>query len=192
MNPEHIQGTPANLAAVIDGRDRNAHDVFFSDNRLLHYLIRKFAGPNADDDMRAEIHSEVCIQLLRKSPGSYDPSFAPSTFLKFVIQEACRVVRRERFGATFEAATRMCSIDDLEAGLHSNSGLSEEVQLSGFDDTERRIWAIQLLRRMPFELARILVLEHWHGLTFKEACAEVGVERTAAYRKLRAFKAHLN
>ncbi len=59
-------------------------------------------------------------------------------------------------------------------------------------DVENRIDAERLLEAAPEGLRDLLIEIHWNGASFKEACEEVGVERTRAYRALGTFKQKMN
>lgn len=193
MNSVLNQGSSATLAAVIDDRNADAIAIFFDDNRLIHHLIRKYGGWNLSDEMHEQIYDEVCVQILKARPRSYDPSYAPGTYLKYPVLEASRTVKREQFaGGVTNIADNPILLDQFEddapvdeCGLQTNVGMLSI-------DLERRVDAKKLLGMMPTDLAEVLLLEHWYGLSFKQACAKIGIERTSAYRKMRQFKAQLN
>lgn len=193
MTAAYSQSTAANLVAVIDDCDANAIAIFFNHNRLIYRLIHKYGGWNLSRELCEQIYDEVCVQVLKAPPQSYNPSYAPATYLQYPVREASRIVKREQLaGGVTSRANRKIVFDQFEDDAPVDE-CNQQINVGmRAVDMENRIDAEKLLKRMPPDLAAILILEHWHGLSFKEACARIGIERTSAYRKIRAFRRCLN
>ena len=193
MTTQYMQNAPGNLEVVVGNVDPKAVEVFFRDNRLIQYLIRRHAGERLSEDIYEQIYSEVCVQLLSARPGSYDPGFAPSTYLINIVKEARRVVLSEQpivYRPRSAPADITFGFDEYVDDMDDKDG-SPNVGMRAAD-VEHRIDARRLLESAPNHLRDILFEIHWKGASFKEACDEVGVERTRAYRTLGAFKQKMN
>lgn len=188
-----MQNAPGNLEVVVGNVDRTAVDIFFRDNRLIQYLIRRHAGDRLSQDIYEQIYSEVCVQLLSAKPGSYDPDYAPSTYLINIVKEARRVVLAEQpiiYRPRSAPADLTFGFDECVDDIDDKDG-SPNIGMRA-SDIENRIDAERLLEAAPGLLRDLLIEIHWNGASFKEACEKVGVERTRAYRALGAFKQKMN
>lgn len=188
-----MQNAPGNLEVVVGNVDQKAVEVFFRDNRLVQYLIRRHAGERLSEEVYGQIYAEVCVQLLSAKPGAYDPGYAPSTYLINIVKEARRVVLAEQplvYRPRSAPADLTFCFDEFLDDMEEHEG-SPNVGMRA-SDVENHIDAERLLQAAPDVLRDLLVEIHWNGASFKEACDEVGVERTRAYRALGAFKQKMN
>ena len=193
MTTQHIQNAPANLTVVVGNIDPEAADNFFRDNRLVQYLIRRHVGERLSDELYDQIYAEVCVQLLKSKPGSYDPEYAPSTYLVNVVKEARRVVLAEQpliYRPRSAPADMAFTFEEYSDETADHDGASN-VGMSA-SDVENRIDAQHLLEIAPPPLRDLLIDVHWNGATFKSACEEIEIERTYAYRALSAFRQKMN
>lgn len=193
MTTQHIQNTRGNLAVVLGNADPSAVEIFFRDNRLLQSLIRRHAGDRLPEDVYEQIRSEVCLQLIQAKPGSYDPSYAPSTYLVNIVREARRVVLAEQpliYRPRSAPKETRFGFDEYIDEMDEHDGAPNIGTRSS--DVENRIDAERVLAAAPDPLRDLLLEIHWNGASFKEACDEIGIERTRAYRALEAFKQKMN
>ncbi|WP_172976610.1 sigma-70 family RNA polymerase sigma factor [Roseivivax sp. THAF40] len=188
-----MQNAPANLAVVVGNIDPEAVKVFFRDNRLVQYLIRRHAGEKLSDEIYDQIYAEVCIQLLKAKPGSYDPDYAPSTYLANIVKEARRVVLAEQpmiYRPRSAPADTVFTFDEYIDETDDCDGAPNIGMRAS--DVENYLDAQHVLEMAPALLRNLLIEVHWNGASFKEACDETDVERTRAYRALNAFRQRLN
>lgn len=189
----YTQNAPGNLSVVVGNIDPKAVEIFFRDNRLIQSLIRRHVGERLPEDVYDQIYAEVCIQLLQAKPGSYNPDFAPSTYLVNVVREARRVVLAEQpmiYRPRSAPKDIRFGFDEYFDEMDEHDGAPNIGTRSS--DVENRIDAERLLEAAPGLLRDLLIEIHWNGASFKEACEEVGVERTRAYRAFGAFKQKMN
>lgn len=193
VNTQYMQNAPANLAAVVGNVDPDAVDIFFRDNRLVRYLIRRHAGEQMSDEIYNQIYAEVCVQLLKAKPGSYDPDYAPSTYLANIVKEARRVVLAEQpmiYRPRTAPTDTVFAFDEYVDETDEHDGAPNIGMRAS--DVENYLDAQRILKLAPALLRDLLIEVHWNGASFKEACEVNDVERTRAYRTLSAFQQKLN
>ena len=193
VTTQYMQNAPANLAAVVGNVDPSAVDIFFRNNRLVQYLIRRHAGKKLSDEIYDQIYAEVCVQLLKAKPGSYNPDYAPSTYLSNIVKEARRVVLSEQpliYRPRSVPADIVFFFDEYVDETDDNDG-SPNIGTRACD-VENHIDARRILETAPAPLPELLFEIHWKGASFKEACEATDIERTRAYRTLDAFRQKMN
>ncbi len=193
MTTQYMQNAPANLAAVVGNVDPDAVDIFFRDNRLVQFLIRRHAGEQLPEEIYEQIYAEVCVQLLKAKPGSYDPDYAPSTYLVNIVKEARRVVLAEQpliYRPRSASTDIVFSFDEYVDETDDHDGAPNIGTRAS--DVENHIDAKRILETASAPLRDLLFEIHWKGASFKEACEEIEVERTRAYRELNAFRQMMN
>ena len=64
MTTQYMQNAPGNLEVVVGNVDQKAVEVFFRDNRLVQYLIRRHAGERLSEEVYGR-HCQVIWRRLR-------------------------------------------------------------------------------------------------------------------------------
>jgi RNA polymerase sigma factor (sigma-70 family) len=151
--------------------------LFAQNGGALRAFFRKRLPQSQD---AGDLAQEVYVRMLRLSDT--DTIRHPEAYLYTVagnLAREHRVLERRR-GATIDVEDA-----ELEDELAQLNGLIGDI------DTERRVKHLrEVLRQLPLKCYAVVALQYWHGMSYAEIAAELGISERMVKRYLSQGLAH--
>jgi RNA polymerase sigma-70 factor (ECF subfamily) len=151
--------------------------LFAQNGGALHAFFRKRLPQSQD---AGDLAQEVYVRMLRLSDT--DTIRHPEAYLYTVagnLAREHRVLERRR-GATIDVEDA-----ELEDELAQLNGVIGDI------DTERRVKHLrEVLRQLPLKCYAVVALQYWHGMSYAEVAAELGISERMVKRYLSQGLAH--